>query len=76
MEELDFAEERAYYALTRKAFDFLAPVYDLLTWPLARIRQQAVTFANPPIGGDFLSEKRPRPMASLSDLYNCFSVCS
>ena len=50
MEELDFAEERAYYALTRKAFDFLAPVYDLLTWPLARVRQQAVNFANPPQG--------------------------
>jgi len=34
--------ERDYYALTRKAFDVLAPFYDVITMPLARVRQQVV----------------------------------
>ncbi len=34
-----------YYALTRKAFDFLAPVYNLMTLPLIRVRERVVDFA-------------------------------
>jgi demethylmenaquinone methyltransferase/2-methoxy-6-polyprenyl-1,4-benzoquinol methylase len=40
------AEEKEYYALTRKAFDFLAPFYDLMTLPLIRVRGQVVDFAD------------------------------
>jgi len=40
------AEEKEYYALTKKAFDFLAPFYDLMTLPLVRVRSQVVDFAN------------------------------
>lgn len=40
-------EIKAYYALTRKAFDFLAPFYNLMTLPLVRVRGQVVDFANP-----------------------------
>jgi demethylmenaquinone methyltransferase/2-methoxy-6-polyprenyl-1,4-benzoquinol methylase len=39
-------ETREYYALTRKAFDFLAPVYDLITAPLIHVRRQVVDIAN------------------------------
>jgi demethylmenaquinone methyltransferase/2-methoxy-6-polyprenyl-1,4-benzoquinol methylase len=41
MEEIE-----AYYALTKKAFDFLAPIYDLMTLPLIRVRDQVVDFAD------------------------------
>ena len=40
------AEEKEYYALTKKAFDFLAPFYDLMTLPLIRVRSQVADFAN------------------------------
>ena len=40
------AEEKEYYALTRKAFDFLAPFYNIMTLPLVRVRNQVVDFAN------------------------------
>ena len=39
-------EIRAYYALTKKAFDFLAPIYDLMTLPLIRVRDRVVDFAD------------------------------
>jgi ubiquinone/menaquinone biosynthesis C-methylase UbiE len=39
-------EETEYYALTKKAFDFLAPFYNILTLPLVRVRNQVVDFAN------------------------------
>ena len=39
-------EEKEYYALTQKAFDFLAPFYNILTFPLVRVRNQVVDFAN------------------------------
>lgn len=41
-------EIEAYYSLTKKAFDLLAPVYNLLTFPLTLVRSQVVDFANPP----------------------------
>ena len=40
------AEEKEYYALTKKAFDFLAPFYNIMTLPLIRVRNQVVDFAN------------------------------
>lgn len=39
-------EIKAYYALTKKAFDILAPFYNLMTLPLARVREQVVDFTN------------------------------
>ena len=39
-------EEKEYYALTQKAFTFLAPFYNILTFPLVRVRNQVVDFAN------------------------------
>lgn len=39
-------EIKAYYALTKKAFDILAPFYNLMTLPLVRVRGQVVDFAN------------------------------
>ena len=39
-------EEKEYYALTKKAFDILAPFYNLMTLPLIRVREQVVDFAN------------------------------
>ncbi len=39
-------EIKAYYALTQKAFDILAPFYNLMTLPLVRVREQVVDFAN------------------------------
>ena len=40
-------EEKAYYRLTSKAFGLLAPVYNLMTLPLTRVRRQVVDFADP-----------------------------
>jgi demethylmenaquinone methyltransferase/2-methoxy-6-polyprenyl-1,4-benzoquinol methylase len=37
---------KAYYDLTKKAFDFLAPIYNLMTLPLFRVRNQVVDVAN------------------------------
>lgn len=39
-------EEKEYYALTKKAFDLLAPFYNIMTLPLVRVRNQVVDFAN------------------------------
>jgi ubiquinone/menaquinone biosynthesis C-methylase UbiE len=44
--EIAMVEEKEYYALTKKAFDFLAPFYNILTLPLVRVRNQVVDFAN------------------------------
>jgi demethylmenaquinone methyltransferase/2-methoxy-6-polyprenyl-1,4-benzoquinol methylase len=49
MEEIE-----AYYALTKKAFDFLAPIYDLMTLPLVGVRYQVVDFANAGAGSVLL----------------------
>jgi len=38
-------EEKEYYALTKKAFDLLAPFYNIMTLPLVRVRNQVVDFA-------------------------------
>ena len=35
-------EERAYYALTRKVFDILAPFYNVVTLPIAGVRSKVV----------------------------------
>ena len=40
------SEEKEYYALTKKAFDILAPFYNLMTLPLVQIRDQVVAIAN------------------------------
>jgi len=40
------AEEKEYYSLTKKAFNILAPFYNLMTLPLVRVREQVVDFAN------------------------------
>ena len=47
MQELSSGEEKAYYALTSKAFGLLAPVYNLMTLPLTGVRRQVVDFADP-----------------------------
>lgn len=40
------SEEKKYYALTKKAFDFLAPFYNIMTLPLIQVRSQVVKIAN------------------------------
>ncbi len=47
-------EEKEYYALTKKAFDFLASFYNILTLPLVRVRNQVVDFANAGKGSTIL----------------------
>jgi len=39
-------EINAYYTLTRKAFDLLAPVYNLITLPLFNVREKVVESVN------------------------------
>lgn len=43
-------EIKAYYALTKKAFESLAPIYNLMTLPLVGVRDQVVDFANASAG--------------------------
>lgn len=38
-------EELTYYTLTKKAFDILAPFYNLMTLPLIKVRDQVVDFS-------------------------------
>jgi demethylmenaquinone methyltransferase/2-methoxy-6-polyprenyl-1,4-benzoquinol methylase len=38
-------EEKAYYSLTRKVFDALAPFYDIVTSPISGVRDKVVAFA-------------------------------
>ena len=45
---------KAYYALTKKAFDLLAPFYNLMTLPLVKVRDQVVDFTNPGKGSTIL----------------------
>jgi len=47
-------EERGYYALVLDAFEKLAPVYDLIAFPAARLRRAAVDFAAAPAGSQVL----------------------
>jgi len=48
------AEEKEYYAITKKAFDFLAPFYNIMTLPLVRVRDQVVDFTNAGRGSNIL----------------------
>jgi ubiquinone/menaquinone biosynthesis C-methylase UbiE len=52
--EFAMAEEKEYYALTKKAFDFLAPFYNTMTVPLVRVRNQVVDLANASKGSTVL----------------------
>lgn len=40
------SEISACYDLTEKAFNFLAPVYNVMTLPLRRVRRQLVDFVD------------------------------
>jgi len=48
------AEEKEYYALTKRAFDFLAPFYNVMTLPLVRVRNQVVDFVSADKGSTVL----------------------
>ena len=48
------AEEEEYYSLTKKAFDLLAPFYNLMTLLLARVRGLVVDFTNAETGSRVL----------------------
>ena len=43
-------EIQGYYFLTKKSFDFLAPVYNIMTLPLVRVRDLVVDFVNASTG--------------------------
>jgi demethylmenaquinone methyltransferase/2-methoxy-6-polyprenyl-1,4-benzoquinol methylase len=45
MEEKVLIEAQEYYALTKKAFGFLAPVYEWMTLPLKKVRLKVVEFS-------------------------------
>ena len=47
-------EIRAYYALTKKVFEMLAPFYNLMTLPLVRVRDRVVDFTNADKGSTIL----------------------
>jgi ubiquinone/menaquinone biosynthesis C-methylase UbiE len=47
-------EEKDYYRLTKRAFDMLAPFYNMITWPLFRAREQVVGFVHPAVGSAVL----------------------
>ena len=52
-ENLD-KEEENYYALTKKVFRFLAPFYDIISYPLHGIRGKVVDFADARHGSKIL----------------------
>ncbi len=53
-EEAHMEEIKAYYALTNKAFDILAPFYNVMTLPLVKVREQVVDFTNAGKGSTIL----------------------
>jgi demethylmenaquinone methyltransferase/2-methoxy-6-polyprenyl-1,4-benzoquinol methylase len=53
-EEAHMEEIKAYYALTKKAFDILAPFYNVMTLPLVKVREQVVDFTNAGKGSTIL----------------------
>jgi ubiquinone/menaquinone biosynthesis C-methylase UbiE len=52
--ESSLAEQGEYYALVKKAFDRLAPFYDVIALPIARIRDIVVAFTNAGAGSSVL----------------------
>src|SRR4030067_2058603 len=47
-------EEKEYYALVKKAFDILAPFYDLVTVPIAGVRNKVVDITDAKNGSKIL----------------------
>lgn len=47
-------EEKAYYALTRKAFDILAPFYNVVTLPIAGVRRKVAEITGAKNGSKIL----------------------
>lgn len=39
-------KEKAYYSLTKRVFDILAPFYDVIAGPFSRLRSKVVDFTN------------------------------
>lgn len=39
-------EEKEYYSLTKTVFKILAPIYDIFTLPISRLRDKVVEFSN------------------------------
>lgn len=48
------ATEEEYYSLIRRAFDTLAPLYDFIVIPLARLREKVVSFTGAADGARIL----------------------
>lgn len=46
IERINMGEVEKYYALTERAFNVLAPVYNWMTLPLVRVRDQVVDIVN------------------------------
>ena len=47
-------EEKEYYALVKKVFDILAPFYDVVSLPIAGVRDKVVDFTNARDGSKIL----------------------
>lgn len=47
-------EEKRYYALNKRAFDALAPFYDVMVYPVSRIRDRVVEVTDAPTGSKIL----------------------
>ena len=47
-------EEEEYYSIVKKAFERLAPFYDIVTKPISRVRDEVVNFTNARSGSRIL----------------------
>lgn len=47
-------EEKEYYSIIKKAFDILAPFYDIMTLPISKVRNEVVYFTNAKNGSRIL----------------------
>ena len=54
IERTNMGEVERYYMLTERAFNVLAPVYNLMTLPLVRVRDQVVDIVNKAAGSTVL----------------------
>ena len=67
-------EERSYYDLVQRAFKILAPVYDLIALPAARLRHAAVQFAAAPAGSSVLDVATGTGSQAIAFAYKGYAV--
>jgi demethylmenaquinone methyltransferase/2-methoxy-6-polyprenyl-1,4-benzoquinol methylase len=71
---VSMCEEKEYYARTKKAFDFLAPFYNIMTLPLIHVRNQVVAIASARKGSTVLDVATGTGQQAFAFAKHCYGV--